>query len=118
MQTVEELFRNVISRICVCLFTKRHESRKIEQAKARMRSENWSFLTAPIAMEPSNIMLTHAFGKNLHFLTESIEEEPGVAASGSLDDSNPIQCLTDEQQLAEVQLLGSSSGNPTTKTSQ
>ncbi|VDK42843.1 unnamed protein product [Gongylonema pulchrum] len=71
---IYNLFYDVLQRFCFCWIARRNEARKIEEAKARMRSASRSFLTHSIAIEPSSIMFKQAFGKNFFPLTEAIEE--------------------------------------------
>uniref|UniRef100_A0A0R3S2D9 Ras-associating domain-containing protein n=1 Tax=Elaeophora elaphi TaxID=1147741 RepID=A0A0R3S2D9_9BILA len=78
------LFRDILSRICFCSIARRPE------VKSQMYGGNHLQLTRMIAIEPSNIMLTQAFGNNFHFLIKSIEEEPHLAPIVQPEDSDNI----------------------------
>lgn len=62
-----QLFRNILYR-WFCSVVRRRE------AKSRMHCGSCLQLAHVIATEPSNIMLSQAFGNNFHFLIKSIEE--------------------------------------------
>ncbi|OZC06864.1 hypothetical protein X798_06133 [Onchocerca flexuosa] len=77
------LFRDIFSRLCFRSIARRRK------AKSRMHYAKCLPLTNMIAIEPSNIMLTQAFGKNLPLLNESDKKEgTHLESTVQLDDVN------------------------------
>uniref|UniRef100_A0AAF5PZ16 Uncharacterized protein n=2 Tax=Wuchereria bancrofti TaxID=6293 RepID=A0AAF5PZ16_WUCBA len=76
-----KLFRNIVSQLCFCSIARREE-------KSRMHCASCLHLAHVIAIEPSNIMLTQAFGNHFDLLTKSIQEESHMAPIVEPEDSD------------------------------
>ncbi|KAM3718873.1 putative gustatory receptor 59c [Dirofilaria immitis] len=82
LRDIKCLFRNILFRFCFCSIARRRET------KSRIQCANCLPLTHVIAIEPSNIMLTQAFGNNYHLFIKPVKKESHLAPIAQLEDMN------------------------------
>uniref|UniRef100_A0A915PJ86 Uncharacterized protein n=1 Tax=Setaria digitata TaxID=48799 RepID=A0A915PJ86_9BILA len=93
-----KLFRDFLSRLCFCSIARRREARKIDEAKYRMHYASCLPLTQVIAIEPSNIMVTQAFGNNIHLLIKTVEKETHMAPIVRPEETDALTNSTDNER--------------------
>ncbi|EJD73877.1 hypothetical protein LOAG_18734 [Loa loa] len=92
-----KLFRDILCRLCFCSIARRHEGKS-----RMMHCESYLQLRHVIAIEPSNIMLTQAFGNKFPLLTtKSIEKESHLAPIVQPEDSE-ICFSTDKDSITTI----------------